>query len=132
MSVIRAIYDAAPGFPASDQHPNAVRYTVAGKVVDAVGGQPTEQEVLAVLAPPVPLEVTKRQAVQALILAGLDQQVDAMLAAMPGVEGKLARAEWREANTVERSRPLVLQMASALGLTSQQLDDLFTSAAALA
>lgn len=79
----------------------------------------------------VPQSVTKRQAVQALILAGLDDDVDALLASMPGVPGKLARAEWRESNTVERDRPLVAQLGAQLGLTAQQLDDLFTQAAAL-
>ena len=52
---IRAVYDQAPPFPASDQHPEAVRYQVSGRWVDAVGGQPTPAEVNALLAgPPMP------------------------------------------------------------------------------
>lgn len=51
MSTIRCIYSRAPAFPATDQHPDAVRYTVAGKVVDAIGGEPTAEEVAAFLAP---------------------------------------------------------------------------------
>lgn len=54
MSTIRVIYEAEPTFPATDQHPDAVRYQVAGFWVDAVGGRPTEAEVLAVLNPPAP------------------------------------------------------------------------------
>lgn len=80
---------------------------------------------------PVPESVTMRQATQALILAGLDDDVDAMLAAMPGVEGKLARAEWAKAQVVERDRPLVVQMGAALGLTPEQIDQLFITAATL-
>jgi hypothetical protein len=128
---IRCVYEQEPAFPASDQHPDAQRYNVGGWWVDAIGGEPTEAEVAAVLAPPVPQSVTKRQAVQALILAGLDDDVEAQLAGIPGVQGKLARAEWRESNTVERNRPLVAQLGAALGLSSAQLDALFIQAAGL-
>lgn len=79
----------------------------------------------------VPREVTMRQARQALILAGLDEAVEAALAAMPGTPGKLARAEWERSQTVQRNRPLVLQMGTALGLTSAQLDQLFITASQL-
>lgn len=79
----------------------------------------------------VPREVTMRQARQALILAGLDEAVEAALAAMPGTPGKLARAEWEHSQTVQRNRPLVLQMGTALGLTSAQLDQLFITASQL-
>lgn len=49
MSTIRCIYEKDPGFPATDQHPDAVRYIVGAKVVDALGGQPTQAEVDAFL-----------------------------------------------------------------------------------
>lgn len=51
MSRIRVIYDEEPGFPASDQHPDAARYRVGPHWVDAVGGEPTAEEVEAVLDP---------------------------------------------------------------------------------
>lgn len=52
MSTIRCIYREAPNFPATDQHPNAVRYQVGALFVDAIGGQPTQAEVDALLTPP--------------------------------------------------------------------------------
>jgi hypothetical protein len=52
---------------------------------------------------PVPQSVTMRQAAQALILAGLDDDVEAMLAAMPGTEGKMARAEWAKSQVDGRA-----------------------------
>lgn len=79
----------------------------------------------------VPSAVTMRQARQALILAGLDEAVEAAINAIPGVPGKLARAEWDKSQTVQRNRPLVLQMGTALGLTSAQLDQLFITASQL-
>lgn len=79
----------------------------------------------------VPREVTMRQARQALILAGLDESVESAVDAIPGVAGKLARAEWDKSQTVQRNRPLVNQLGAALGLTPQQIDALFITAATL-
>lgn len=76
----------------------------------------------------VPQEVTMRQARQALILAGLDDDVEAAINAIPGIQGKLARAEWDQSQTVQRNRPLVVQLGAALGL---DLDQLFIAAANL-
>lgn len=53
MSTIRCIYGAEPMFPATDQHPDAVRYVVSGYWVDAIGGEPTEADVAAALTPAV-------------------------------------------------------------------------------
>lgn len=57
MSEIRCIYHgSAPDFPASDQHPEAVRYgpitlsTGQSVYVDAIGGPPTVPEIERVLA----------------------------------------------------------------------------------
>jgi hypothetical protein len=59
MSEIRCIYQSGkPGFPATDQHPDAERFTVwsdflgRSVIVDAVGGEPATKEVDAVLNPP--------------------------------------------------------------------------------
>jgi hypothetical protein len=51
MSTIRCIYEEEPHFPASDQHPDAVRYTCSVGIyrfVDAVG-EPTVAELEAFL-----------------------------------------------------------------------------------
>ena len=49
MSTIRCIYAKDPGFPASDQHPDAVRYVIGKHIVDAIGGEPTMAEIEAIL-----------------------------------------------------------------------------------
>lgn len=51
MSKIYVIYESDPGFPATDQHPDAIRYIVEGKIVDAIGGPPSLAEIEAVLNP---------------------------------------------------------------------------------
>lgn len=50
MSTIRCVYEQLPKFPATDQHPDAVRFFVSPHWVDAIGGQPTQAEIDAVLS----------------------------------------------------------------------------------
>lgn len=75
--------------------------------------------------------VTMRQARLALLQFGMLATVNAAVAAMPGVEGDAARIEWEFSGNVERNRPLVQSLSTALGLTEAQLDALFTLAATL-
>ena len=67
MTQIRCIYSAEPKFPATDQHPDAVRYQVGKNWVDAIGGEPTQAEIDAVLNPPPRQDTTE----QKLALIGL-------------------------------------------------------------
>lgn len=58
MSAIRCVYSEEPKFPATDQHPDAIRYQVGGKWVDAIGGAPTQADIDAVLNPSTALKTT--------------------------------------------------------------------------
>jgi hypothetical protein len=78
VSQIRCIYHGAPpDFPATDQHPDAVRYgplrLASGAIVfvDAIGA-PTAAEVSAVLAPPATTTETPSDRLQALGLSVAD------------------------------------------------------------
>lgn len=80
----------------------------------------------------VPQKVSARQAHQALILAGLYDNVQAAIDAIPdGTQRAMTRAEWDKSNEFERSRPLLIQLAEAIGLDSEALDNLFITAAQL-
>lgn len=79
----------------------------------------------------VPEAVTARQARLALLGAGVLAQVDAALASIPGIEGEAARIEWEYALEIRRDSPLIGALAPALGLTSEQVDDLFRAAEGL-
>lgn len=86
----------------------------------------------ALSKPTVPQQVTMRQARLALLGAGLLDDVDAAIAAIPDpVQRKAAQIEWEYANTVERQSAFVQQLAVGLGLSAEQMDDLFVQAAAL-
>lgn len=76
---------------------------------------------------PVPQSVTLAQARVALRRAGLFEQVDAAIHAAGGE----ALDAWEYSNTVARQGALVMALGSQIGLTGRQIDDLFTTAAAI-
>lgn len=85
-------------------------------------------------APPAPVitSVTMRQARLALLGAGLLDDVDAAIQAITDpVQRKAAEIEWEYAQTVDRDSAFTQQLAGGLNLTAEQLDSLFTQAAAL-
>jgi hypothetical protein len=81
---------------------------------------------------PVPQMVTMRQGRLALLGAGLLDQVDAALAAIPdATQRRAAQIEWEYAQTIDRPSAWVANLSAALSLTDEQLDALFVAAAAL-
>lgn len=80
---------------------------------------------------PVPQTVSMRQARLALLKAGKLNAVNTAIANMAGIEGEAARIEWEFSSEVRRSQPLVIALTPALGMTSEQLDQLFITAAEL-
>lgn len=80
----------------------------------------------------VPLSVTRRQAKQALLLAGLLNNVQpAINAITDDTQRALIQIEWDDSQTFERYRPALIALGSGLGLTSEQLDQLFITASSL-
>ena len=76
--------------------------------------------------PPVPQVVTRFQARAALLQAGLLDDATAVIEASGDAFTKLA---WAEASEWRRDSALVVGMATAIGLSSGQIDDLFRAAA---
>lgn len=79
--------------------------------------------------PAVPGVVSRFQARAALHLAGLLDDVEALMTA-PGTPA-LAKLAWADAQEFKRNSPTVQTMAAAIGLTEAQLDELFTTAAGI-
>lgn len=97
----------------------------------------SEQELTDVLRPyglagpyvPVPASVTPYQARMALLGADLLASVEAMMAD-PETD-QAAKIAWEYATAIERDSPFIAALASALGLTDEQIDGLFIAAAAI-
>ena len=81
----------------------------------------------------VPTEVSNAQAREALIRSGIPiASVDAAIAAIADpVEREIAVTQWEYRSTIRRDAELVTSMAGAMGLSSEQVDDLFRLAATL-
>lgn len=81
---------------------------------------------------PVPASVTRRQARQALLLAGLLDEVQPAIDAIPdSVQRRMAQIEWDDSQEFFRDRPLLIMLATAIGLDAGALDQLFITAAGL-
>ena len=77
-------------------------------------------------------DVTPRQIRLALILGG--ESLDSILAilnTLPEPQKSLALVEWEYAQVFVRSNPLVAQLAPLLGITDEELDQLWQLAATL-
>lgn len=83
--------------------------------------------------PAVPASVSARQIRLWLVRHGVSlAQVDAAIDAIPDEQQREeCRIDWEWAPYVERSHPLLLPLAEALGLTPEQVDEAFREAAAL-
>jgi hypothetical protein len=95
----------------------------------AAGNTPTPY-----VAPPpgVPPEVSRRAAKQALAQAGLLANVQpAISAIVDPAQRQMMQIEWDDSQVFVRTRPSLIGLATALGLSSAQLDQLFIQAGAL-
>ena len=81
------------------------------------------------LAPVVPQMVTRFQAKAALLGAGLLEQVEVYMA-LPDTP-MVTKLAWTETQDFERASPTVAGLAALLGLTSEQVDELFITASGI-
>jgi hypothetical protein len=79
----------------------------------------------------VPFSVTPRQARLALLGAGLLPAVEAAIDRLPEPQKTAAKITWEFSTEVQRNNGLIPQMATALGMTKAQIDQLFIAAKGL-
>lgn len=80
----------------------------------------------------VPYSVTMRQARLALLSLGVLDNIDAAIASITDADArKAAQITWEFSSEVQRNNGLVTQLAPILGLTTEQIDNLFIAAANL-
>lgn len=89
------------------------------------------EPVVVVPASIVPIAVTMRQARLALLQAGKLSAVNSAISSMQGEQGEAARIEWEFSSEVRRNQALVVQLEPVLGMTHEQIDQLFITAAGL-
>lgn len=79
----------------------------------------------------VPEKVTMRQARLALHAAGILPQVQPAIDVLPEPNKTAAQIEWDYSSEVFRNREFVNMLGSQIGLTGEQIDQLFIQAATL-
>ena len=79
----------------------------------------------------VPASITMRQARLCLHAHGLLASVQPAIDSLAEPQKTRAQIEWDYSSTVERYREFVQMIGAGLGLTDQQLDELFIEAAGL-
>jgi len=117
-------HDPAPELSAGEE-------LQAGEIREDGGRYVQSWVIVPAPGPEIPQSVTMRQARLAMLGAGILSQVDALIAAMPGDEGESARIDWNHARDVKRDWPLIDALGPQMGLTEQQIDDLFIYAATI-
>jgi len=102
---------------------------IAGELVVTDQVEYDREEVVEVAIPSV---VPKLSALKALSRAGLLDQVEPAIAAIEDPQERIdAGLDWAHSMTVDRHWPLVQSLKVTMGLTEEQLDDLFILASTL-
>jgi len=79
---------------------------------------------------PVPQSVTRAQARKALAIQGLFSSVQPAIDSIEDpLQRQLAQIDWDDSLTYERNNATLAMLAEGLGLSEQQLDELFILAA---
>ena len=100
---------------------------VTASRIEEVDGGPTRVYDLEPIILPPATRVTPRQLKLVLHTAGLLDGIEQFVA----TKDKAVQISWEYATEFLRSDPLINQMAPLVGLTAEQVDDLFTQAAAI-
>lgn len=101
--------------------------TTLEELIEVLTPEPTEDDSEAPAVDYVPPSVTARQCRLVLASQGLLSSVEAAVAASP----ESVQIEWQFAANVNRDSLLVSSLGESLGLSPEQLDDLFKLAATL-
>ena len=108
-----------------------VPYTLTKAEVDAVITRNISVAAYAAVVQ-IPDKITRRQAKQQLLIAGLLHLVQPAIDAIADpMQRELAQIYWTESNDFERNNPFLIQLARTIGITDSQLDQLFIEASKL-
>lgn len=74
----------------------------------------------------IPQIITARQLRLMLISKGISlQRIASIIEALPPEQRDIAKVSWEYAHTFERNNPMLLQVAEAIGITEEELNDIF-------
>lgn len=124
--VLSAAYVDGPGYTLIDENHDEYVFPIDGWI-----WANTVDDAITYFANTGKRTITLRQCKLALLNAGKLQDVVNAINSLPEPQKSAAQIEFEYANEVERSSPLLTTIASAIGLTEEELDQLFDSAKVL-
>jgi hypothetical protein len=80
---------------------------------------------------PIPSEVPLWAFRSILTIMGIAPQVDALINSLPEPQKTVASVQWQYGNFIERNHPLIDSLGTNLGLTKEQIDNVFVEASKL-
>ena len=86
----------------------------------------TEDEIVEYRKSQVPQSITPLQAKLQLLKLGLLDEVETLVTG-----DRTSQLYWEYASAIDRDNPMLLSMANSLGLTSEQVDEMFIEASKL-
>jgi response regulator RpfG family c-di-GMP phosphodiesterase len=145
MKLAVLLYSDAPnplGFPA--QYPSEVRQVDDSVTIESPWVEMTQDQIdslheqymeqvqeIARLNESVPQEVLLYQFRTAVTMAGLKSAIEALIESLPDPTKTVVHEKWEYGNTVKRYHPQTIQLATAMGISSAQIDDIFRTAATI-
>jgi len=74
----------------------------------------------------IPLTVTPRQIRIALTLSGISlESIETLISTLPEPDKTISKITWEYSTEIQRHNPLIINLSPLLGLTKQDLDNLF-------
>lgn len=99
--------------------------------VPYVAPEPTPEPAPEPIPEPVPYEISLWRAKAVLAASGLLETVEAMIVALPAPDGDIVRLAWNNAAPLVRDGATIAALAPQMGLTDEQIDNMFRQAANL-
>lgn len=80
---------------------------------------------------PIPTEIPLWAFRSILTLQGYASQVDSLILALPEPQKTIANVQWQYGNFIERNHPLIDALGAELGLTKEDINNIFKEASKL-
>lgn len=117
--IVYRVYQENGGYIEYSEIPQNVQYEIIDK-------PPTPEEIAEANKPKVPESISQMKLRKQLILSGISiASIDALIQSLPQPNRDLIYTMWEYAVVFDRHNPELNAMAGMLGVTQQQLDEIF-------
>ena len=117
--IVYRVYNEKGGYTEYTEEPQGVDFEIIDKT-------PTPEEIAEANKPIVPESISQMKLRKQLILSGISiASIDALIQTLPQPNRDLIYTMWEYAVVFDRSNSELNEMAEMLGISQEQLDDIF-------